>query len=61
MLDVVHGTTSLKRTGSDAKDEYDLREQLSAIFEADHNKASAMVAIKRWVKQVHSSGLSCFD
>jgi Transposase len=43
------------------KQAYDLREQLSAIFEADHNKASAMVAIKRWVKQVRSSGLSCFD
>jgi len=45
----------------DLKQAYDLREQLTAIFETDHNKASATAAIKRWMKQVRSSGLSCFD
>jgi transposase len=45
----------------DLKQAYDLREQLTAIFETDHNKASATTAIKRWVKRVTASGLSCFD
>ena len=45
----------------DLKRAYDLREQLTAIFETDHNKASATAAIKRWIKRVTSSGLSCFD
>jgi transposase len=40
---------------------YDLREQLTAIFEADHDKTSATAAIKRWMKRVSGSGLSCFD
>jgi transposase len=40
---------------------YDLREQLTAIFEADHDKACATAAIRRWMKRVSSSGLSCFD
>jgi Transposase len=39
----------------------DLREQLTAIVEADHDKTSATAAIKRWMKRVSSSGLSCFD
>lgn len=45
----------------DLKQAYDLREQLTAIFEVDHSKASATTAIKRWMKEVRGSGLSCFD
>lgn len=45
----------------DLKQAYDLREQLTAIFEAEHTKASATVAIQDWMKLVRRSGLSCFD
>lgn len=45
----------------DLKQAYLLREQLSEIFETDHTKASAAVAIKQWMKKVHRSGLNCFD
>jgi transposase len=45
----------------DLKRAYELREQLTAIFDSAHTKASAIVAIKRWIKRVRESGLSCFD
>ncbi|MBO0723465.1 MAG: ISL3 family transposase [Blastocatellia bacterium] len=45
----------------DLKRAYELREQLTAIFETDHTKASATAAIKRWIKRVRESGLRCFD
>lgn len=45
----------------DLKRAYDLREQLSAIFDTAHTKASATAAIQRWMKRVRSSGLSCFN
>ena len=40
---------------------YDLREKLTAIFEREHTKASGTAALKRWMKQVRASGLTCFD
>lgn len=45
----------------DLKQAYDLREQLTAIFETNHTKESGTLAIKHWIKQVGQSGLSCFD
>jgi len=45
----------------DLKQAYDLREQLTAIFETDHTKESGTAAIKRWVTRVRSSGLNCFE
>jgi transposase len=38
-----------------------LREELTAIFETAHSKVSGATAIKRWMKKVRCSGLSCFD
>jgi transposase len=40
---------------------YDLREQLTAIFEQDLTKAAATKAIKNWRTQVETSQLACFD
>jgi transposase len=40
---------------------YDLREQLTAIFEQDLSKAAATQAIKNWRTQVQTSQLTCFD
>lgn len=45
----------------DLKQAYELREQLTTIFETAHTKASATAAIKRWMNRVRRSGLSCFD
>jgi len=45
----------------DLKRAYDLREQLTAIFETDHSKESGTAAIKRWMKSISRSGLTCFD
>jgi transposase len=45
----------------DLKRAYELREQLTAIFETAHTKASATAAINRWIKRVRESGLRCFD
>jgi transposase len=45
----------------DLKRAYELREQLTAIFDSAHTKASAIAAIKRWIKRVRESGLRCFD
>jgi transposase len=45
----------------DLKQAYDLREQLTAIFETDHTKESGKAALKRWMKRVRHSGLDCFD
>jgi transposase len=38
-----------------------LREKLTAIFEAQHTKESATVAIRAWIKEVKRSSLDCFD
>lgn len=45
----------------DLKLAYDLREQLTGIFETAYTKAAATAAIKRWMKRVRKSGLDCFD
>ena len=45
----------------DLKRAYDLREELTAIFEADHAKESGAAAIKDWMKSVGESGLRCFE
>jgi transposase len=45
----------------DLKRAYELREQLTTIFDRNQSKASAIVAITRWIKRVHASGLRCFD
>lgn len=45
----------------DLKRAYDLREELTAIFETDQDKASATAAIKRWMERVRKSRLTCFD
>jgi transposase len=45
----------------DLKRAYDLREELTGIFETDHSKKSGTAAIKSWMKSVSNSGLRCFD
>lgn len=45
----------------DLRKAYDLREELSAIFEAEHTKESGTRAITDWIKSVKQSGLKCFD
>lgn len=43
------------------KQAYDLREQLTAIFEQDLSKVAAQHKIRAWIHQVQHSGLRCFD
>jgi transposase len=45
----------------DLRQAYDLREELSAIFDAEHTKESGTQAITAWSEQVKQSGLKCFD
>lgn len=45
----------------DLRQAYDLREKLTAIFARPHSKASGTAALKRWMKQVRASGVTCFD
>jgi transposase len=45
----------------DLRHAYDLREELSAIFDADHTKESATHAIGAWVESVKGGGLKCFN
>lgn len=45
----------------DLKQAWRLRDQLTTIFETDHTKESGEAAIKRWVKRVRRSGLTCFE
>jgi transposase len=45
----------------DLRKAYDLREELSAIFDAKQSKESATRAITNWVDKVKRSGLKCFD
>jgi transposase len=40
---------------------YDLREQLTAIFEQPISKAQAQRKIRVWIRRVQQSGLTCFD
>ena len=45
----------------DLRKAYDLREELSAIFDAEHTKESGLRAITDWIKSVKQSGLECFN
>lgn len=40
---------------------YQLREQLTAIFDQQLSKAAAKIEIRAWIRQVKESGLRCFD
>ncbi len=40
---------------------YQLRNELTAIFERDYTKAGAKCAIRAWCKRVHKSGLEAFN
>jgi len=44
-----------------AKLAYDLRQQLTAIFEQHLSKKQAQTKIRAWMTQVRNSGLTCFD
>lgn len=45
----------------DLRQAYDLREELSAIFDTEQSKESATRAITAWIARVKQSGLKCFD
>ena len=45
----------------DLKQAYDLRQELTAIFDADHTRSSGRIAIEGWVRSVRQSSLACFD
>ena len=51
----------LFRLSPDLQIAYHLRDELTEIFEADHTKASAKLALESWSTQVRESGLKCFD
>ena len=51
----------LLETAPDLRQAYDLREKLTAVFDRAHSKASGTAALKRWMKQVRASSLTCFD
>jgi transposase len=51
----------LLEAAPDLRQAYDLREKLTAIFDREHTKASGAAALKRWMKQVRASELTCFD
>lgn len=44
-----------------AKTAYELREQLTEIFDQDISRSQAQRKIKAWIKRVKKSGLTCFD
>jgi len=43
------------------KQAYDLRQQLTAIFDQRISPAVAKRKIRAWIRRVHKSGLKCFD
>lgn len=45
----------------DLKQAYDLREELTGIFEAEHDKQSGRAAIEDWQQRVVKSGRGCFE
>lgn len=51
----------LLECASDLRKAYELREELSAIFDAEQSKKSATTAITNWKDKVKRSGLKCFD
>jgi transposase len=44
-----------------AKQAYDFREQLTAIFDMNLSKKQAQAKIRHWIQQVQKSSLQCFD
>ena len=44
-----------------AKQAYDLREELTAIYDMNLSKKQAQAKIRRWILQVEKSDLSCFE
>jgi transposase len=51
----------LLKLAPSAKQAYELREQLTAIFDLHLPKEQAQSKILRWMKKVQASGLRCFD
>jgi len=51
----------LFRHSPQLKQAYDLREQLTAIFEQSISKPVAQRKIRAWIQQVKKSGLNCFN
>lgn len=51
----------LFRHAPELKQAYDLREQLTAIFEQPISKAAAQRRIRAWIRRVRQSRLTCFD
>jgi transposase len=45
----------------DLRNDYNLREELSAIFDTEQSKESARCAITNWINHVKQSGLKCYD
>lgn len=45
----------------DLRAAYGLREKLTRIFETEQSPQAAQKAIHRWIAEVRSSGLDCFD
>ena len=43
------------------KQAYDLREQLTTIFDTSRSKAAGIRRIQAWRRKVQASGLTCFD
>ena len=43
------------------KTAYELREELTGIFDTAKGKATGSAAIERWQQKVRRSGLKCFD
>lgn len=43
------------------KQAYQLREQLTAIFELEISRSTAKCKLRTWIKRVLRSGLTCFD
>jgi len=42
------------------EDAYDLREELTSLFETTHSKAAGLRRLKAWRQKVTASGLTCF-
>ncbi|MCW5971578.1 MAG: ISL3 family transposase [Blastocatellales bacterium] len=55
LLDLLFECSPVLRRG------YQLREKLTDIFETAHTKQSAERALRRWMAEVRSTGLTCFD
>lgn len=52
---------ALFRQAPKVKQAYDLREQLTAIFDQPLSKRGAQRKLRAWIQKVRQSGLQCFD